>query len=75
LIVRVLQIFIPSLRGFGLIDWAGAGIFSLYIGFDWYRATEVPKTLNNAVSIALDLYLDVVNLFLIFLRIEGGSDD
>jgi FtsH-binding integral membrane protein len=70
-VVRILQLFIPSLAGFTLIDWISAGIFSLYVGFDWYRATTVSKTYDNAVDIALDLYLDIINLFLSFLRILG----
>jgi hypothetical protein len=74
-LVRVLQLFFPSLGEFTIIDWIGAGIFSLYIGYDWYRANNVPKTLDNAVDIALDLYLDIINLFLQILRIMGKSKD
>ena len=31
-----------------------------------------PKTLDNAVDSALDIYLDVINLFLRILRILGS---
>jgi len=76
LAVRILQVFIPSLQHMKFFDWLGAGIFSLYIGYDWYRATEIAKTLDNAVDVALDLYLDIINLFLNLLRVMGsGSDD
>lgn len=75
LVVRVMQLFIPSLAHMKLFDWIGAGIFSLYIGYDWYRATSIPKTLDNAVDVALDLYLDIINLFLNLLRIFGGNSD
>jgi FtsH-binding integral membrane protein len=73
-VVRVVQIFVPGLD-FTIVDWIGAGIFSLYIGFDFWRATQVPRTLDNAVDIALDLYLDIINLFLNILRILAASRD
>jgi FtsH-binding integral membrane protein len=74
-LVRVLQLIFPALGQFTIVDWIGAGIFSLYIGYDWYRANNVPKTLDNAVDIALDLYLDIINLFLLILRIMGKNKD
>ena len=52
--------------------WIGAGIFSLYIGYDFYKAQQYPKTVDNAVDSALDIYLDVINLFLRILRILGS---
>lgn len=57
--------------------WIGAAVFSIYIGYDFQRAQLFPKTLDNAVDCALDIYLDVINLFLKILRIlgkgKGGS--
>jgi len=67
------QMFIPALR-LGIIDYIGAGLFSLYIGYDMYRANHVAKTLDNAIDISIDLYLDIVNLFLFVLRILGKKD-
>ena len=52
---------------------AGAILFSLYIGYDYYRAQQYPKTVDNAVDSALDIYLDIINLFLRILRILGNS--
>lgn len=52
--------------------WIGAGLFSLYIGYDFYKAQQYPKTVDNAVDSALDIYLDVINLFLRILRILGS---
>lgn len=69
-IVGIAQIFIPALR-FGLYDYIGAGVFSLYIGYDMYRANNMPKTIDNAVDVSVDLYLDIINLFLYILRILG----
>lgn len=71
LVVRIAQIFIPSLAAMGVFDWIGAGIFSLYIGYDFQRASRIPKTMGNVVGVALSLYLDMVNLFITILRIFG----
>ncbi|MAQ77381.1 hypothetical protein CL684_02555 [Candidatus Campbellbacteria bacterium] len=73
-LIRILQIFIPELD-FTWIDYISAGIFSLYIGYDMYRASEVPKTLDNAIDLSVQLYLDIINLFLSVLRILGRSND
>lgn len=70
LLVSIAQIFIPQLR-LGVIDYIGAGIFSLYIGYDMYRANSMPKTVDNAVDICIDLYLDIINLLLFILKIIG----
>ena len=57
--------------------WIGAVLFSFYIGYDFHKAQAYPKTLDNAVDSALDIYLDVINLFLRILQIlasnRGGS--
>jgi FtsH-binding integral membrane protein len=55
------------------LAWAGAGVFSLYIGYDYYRAQQYPKTLDNAIDSAVDIYLDIINLFLRILRILGSK--
>lgn len=54
--------------------WFGAGLFSLYIGYDFYRSQQFPKTVDNAVDCALDIYLDIANLFLRILQILGKKD-
>lgn len=69
-VVRILQIFIPELD-LGIIDYLSAALFSLYIGYDMYRANTVAKTLDNAIDISVQLYLDIINLFLSILRIMG----
>jgi FtsH-binding integral membrane protein len=69
-LVMIAQLFIPQLN-LGIIDYIGAGIFTLYIGYDMYRANNMPKTPDNALDICVDLYLDIINLFLFLLRIMG----
>ena len=54
-----------------IIDYAVALIFCGYIGLDWHRAQQFPKTMDNAVDSAADIYLDVVNLFVRVLSITG----
>lgn len=55
--------------------WISAGIFSLYIGYDIYRSQQFPKTVDNAVDCALDIYIDIANLFMDILRILGRSNN
>ena len=54
-----------------IIDYAVALIFCGYIGLDWCRAQQYPKTLDNAIDSAADIYLDIVNLFIRILSITG----
>ncbi len=58
-----------------ITDWAAAGLFSLYIGYDIYRSQQFAKTVDNAVDCALDIYMDIANLFLRLLEIMGRRDD
>ncbi len=57
------------------IDWIVAGLFSLYIGYDIYRSQQFEKTVDNAVDCALDIYLDIANLFIRILRILAKNKD
>lgn len=50
-------------------------LFSLYLGYDWCKAQDYAKTLDNAVDSALDIYLDIINLFVRILSIISKSDD
>ena len=70
IIVEMFQIFILGIHS-NWIDWAVAAIFCGYIGYDWGRANQIPKTLDNAVDSAAALYMDIINLFLRVLRILG----
>ena len=54
-----------------IIDWIVAGLFCMYIGYDWARANKIPKTMDNAVDSAASLYLDIINLFIRILSILG----
>lgn len=52
-------------------DIVAAILFSLYIGYDWYKAqNQEYYTLDAAVDACVGLYLDIVNLFLRLLRLK-----
>lgn len=58
----------------GIMDWIIAAIFCGYIGYDWGKASALPKTVDNAVDSAAALYMDIINLFLRVLSIIGKKD-
>ena len=70
LIIELFQIFILKTHQ-NWLDWAIALIFCGYIGYDWSRANQIPKTVDNAIDSAAAIYMDVINLFLRILRILG----
>ena len=70
IIIQVTGMFLLGLP-MTIIDYAVALIFCGYIGLDWCRAQRYPKTLDNAIDCAADIYLDVVNLFIRILAITG----
>ena len=70
IIVEMFQIFVLGMHS-NWLDWVVAAIFCGYIGYDWGRANQIPKTLDNAVDSAAALYMDIINLFLRVLRILG----
>lgn len=55
-------------------DWLFVIIFSGYIGFDIARSQAYPKTVDNAIDCALDIYLDIINLFIRILSILSRRD-
>ncbi len=73
LICGLVSMFIPAL--YSVYAFAGAVIFSLYIGYDMFRSQIYPKTADNAVDCALDIYLDIINLFILLLQIFGNRDN
>lgn len=70
LIIELFQIIVLGIHH-NWIDWAVAAIFCGYIRYDWGRANQIPKTMDNAVDSAAALYMDIINLFLRILRILG----
>ncbi len=54
---------------------AAVGLFSLFLIYDTNRIRSTPDTMANAVVICLDLYLDILNLFLNLLRLLAELED
>ncbi len=71
IIGMIVSFFIPGASM--AVTVISAGLFSLYIGYDVYRSQQFPRTVDNAVDCAMDIYLDIINLFLDLLRIFGNS--
>lgn len=71
LLIGVIVELVALLLGFepSIFNWAFVLLFTLYIGYDWYKAQAYPKTLDNAIDSALDIYLDIINLFIRILNI------
>jgi FtsH-binding integral membrane protein len=78
-LISVIVIEVIAMMFFGgspaFIDWIVVLIFCGYIGYDWGRANQIPKTYDNAVDSAAALYMDIINLFLRLLRILGRNRD
>ncbi len=72
ILVELANIFFFK-KDLAALDWIVALIFCGYIGYDWGRANQIPKTLDNAIDSAASLYMDIINLFLRILRILGRS--
>ncbi|MDA0148967.1 Bax inhibitor-1 family protein [Vibrio sp. LaRot3] len=70
IVIELVQIFVFGIHQ-AWIDWVVAVIFCGYIGYDWGRANQIPRTVDNAVDSAAALYMDIINLFLRILRILG----
>ena len=66
LVTFFMGIFYPDI--FLLI---GIFIFSLYVGYDWARGQQYPSTPSYACYTALQLYMDIINLFIRILRLMG----
>lgn len=55
--------------------WGFAILFTLYLGFDLARAQMYPKTVDNAIDCAIDIYLDIINIFMRLLSILNRARD
>ena len=72
-LVELVAVFVFH-RDFAIFDYAVVVIFSGYIGYDWAKANVYPKTVNNAVDSATDLYMDIINIFVRILSILSRND-
>ena len=77
LITIIAELILSVVLGIGatFFDFLVVIIFCGYVGYDWACAQEYPKTIDNAIDSAADIYVDVVNLFVRILSIIGKSKD
>lgn len=68
LIAEIVAVFAFHYKG-TFFDWLFVIIFSGYIGFDISRSQQYSKTVDNAIDCAVDLYMDIINLFVRLLSI------
>lgn len=56
------------------LDWVGIGLFSAFIIYDMNQAMHDDYTFDNAVHYAVQMYLNILNIFLRLLSIFGNTD-
>ena len=66
-------LFIALIVGI-LADWLFVVLFSGYIGYDVAKSQIYPKTVDNAVDCALDIYLDIINIFIRLLALLSRKE-
>lgn len=67
-VVEMFCVFVLG-KDFAVMDYAVVVLFSGYIGYDWARANAYFKTVDNAIDSAVDLYMDIINIFVRVLAI------
>lgn len=77
LLITIVAELIMAFMGanLGFTDYIVVLIFCGYIGYDWARANACAKTIDNAVDMAAELYVDIINLFIRILNILARSND
>lgn len=56
------------------IDFAVIIVMAAFIGYDFVQANRAARTANNAIAFAIDLFLDIINIFIRLLSIFGSRD-
>jgi modulator of FtsH protease len=72
-VTMIVNIFVGGNALSVLIGWVGAFVFSGLLIVNVQRAKYAPDTMGNAVILTLGIYLNIVNLFLMILRILQGG--
>lgn len=70
IVASLVGIFLPIPLGW--LNWAILIVFGGFIGYDTYRMVNDEPTYANSIFWATQLYLDLVNVFIEFLRIFGN---
>ena len=56
---------------FGILDWAVLILFCAIMVYDLNMARRLNKTLNNAIDVAVNVFLNFANIFIRILSIMG----
>lgn len=54
---------------YNVLPFIGLPLFALYIVYDWNMAMQDEWNMSNAVNASVDMFLNVINLFLDFVNI------
>ncbi len=73
IVTMIVNIFVGGTLVSTAIGWVGALVFSGLLLVHVQRAKYAADTMGNAVILTLGIFLDVVNLFLMILRILQGG--
>lgn len=57
------------------LDWVGVFLFSLYIFYDMNQAMRAEYSVENAITFAVSMYLNIMNLFIRLLSLFGTKSD
>lgn len=72
-IIVELLMFLIFRHSSALIDWVVIAIMAIFIGYDYIRANEDYYCARNAICYSLDLYLDIINIFVRLLSRANSS--
>jgi FtsH-binding integral membrane protein len=53
------------------LDWFGIGLFCVLVFYDMNLGMRMPYNMNNAVFVAVGVYLDLINIFVRYLARTG----
>ena len=74
LITGIVLMFFPGPTAHYIYSWVGAALFSLWILYDTSAVTREHYQNNNVVGAVLNLYIDIIQLFLFILSIVSGRN-
>lgn len=60
---------------FTVLDWAVLALFCFIMIYDLNRARQIDRNLDNAVDVAVSVFLNFANIFLRILSLLGQSRD
>lgn len=67
MIASLFMFFFGGVRGW--VDYVVVGVFAIFIGYDTHMASKLDPTVPNAIGVATNLFLDIINMFLRILNI------